>query len=170
MSSLRKKERILGVDPGFGRTGFGIIEGDRNEWKLVCYGCIETTAIDSFIDRIEQLHTQLTQIIKKFRPTQAAVEDLFFYKNVTTAMKVGQARGVILLTLRQANIPVFECTPLQVKQSLTGYGRAEKGQIQKMVQMILKIKKKISPDDAADALAIALTAGATLRVHKKVSS
>lgn len=85
-------------------------------------------------------------------------------------MKVGQARGVILLTLRQANIPVFECTPLQVKQSLTGYGRAEKGQIQKMVQMILKIKKKISPDDAADALAIALTAGATLRVHKKVSS
>lgn len=82
-------------------------------------------------------------------------------------MKVGQARGVILLTLRQSKIPVFECTPLQVKQSMTGYGRAEKGQIQKMVQMILKLKKKITPDDAADALAIALTCGASLIIHGK---
>ena len=167
MASEPPKKRILGIDPGFGRTGFGVIEGNRNEWKLVCYGCIETSAKDPFVNRIEELYSQLKQIIEKFHPTHAAVEDLFFYKNVTTAMKVGQARGVILLTLRQSKIPVFECTPLQVKQSMTGYGRAEKGQIQKMVQMILKLKKKITPDDAADALAIALTCGASLIIHGK---
>jgi len=109
---------------------------------------------------------KLTFVIKKYQPNRIAVEDLFFAKNVKTAMKVGEARGVILLTCVQAGVPVDEFTPLQIKQAMTGYGRAEKGQVQRMVQMILKIKKKITPDDAADALAVALTGGASQRLRQ----
>ncbi len=167
MTQNIEKVRILGIDPGFGRTGFGIIEkqsGSSSDWKLISYGCIETDKKKEFVERIEELHIVLTHIIKKYQPTHSAVEDLFFYKNVTTAIKVGQARGVILLTLRQARLPVYEFTPLQVKQSVTGYGRAEKGQLQRMVKMILHIQKPITPDDAADALAVALTCGASMKM------
>ena len=163
-----KKMRILGIDPGFGKTGFGVIEKKGRDWELVEYGCIETSPKDSFVERLEELSIRLTEIVKKYKPAHAAVEELFFAKNVTTAVKVGQARGVILLTLRQARIPMSEFTPLQVKQSMTGYGRAEKGQLQRMVRIILKVAKPITPDDAADALAVALTAGACLRVVKRV--
>ncbi|HAT03623.1 MAG TPA: crossover junction endodeoxyribonuclease RuvC [Candidatus Magasanikbacteria bacterium] len=156
--------RILGIDPGFGRTGFGIIEKVGGDWKLVDYGCIETSTKDIFVQRLEELSIQLTNIVKKYKPTHAAVEELFFAKNVTTAIKVGQARGVILLTLRQARVPVFEFTPLQVKQSVTGYGRAEKGQLQRMVKMLLGLKKPITQDDAADALAVALTCASSLKM------
>lgn len=159
--------RILGIDPGFGRTGFGIIEKDAGDWKLISYGCIETDKKKTFVDRIEELHIMLTHIIKKYQPTHSAVEDLYFAKNVTTAVKVAQARGVILLTLRQVQLPVYEFTPLQVKQSLTGYGRAEKGQLQRMVKMILHVKKPITPDDAADALAVALTCASALPLFQK---
>ncbi len=169
-----KTQRILGIDPGFGRTGWGVIErsGSRSArggqgWQPVACGCIETSAKKDFIDRIDELNIELLKIIKKYRPIRAGVEDLFFAKNVKTAMKVGQARGVILLTLRQAGIPIDEFTPLQIKQALTGYGRAEKGQVQKMVQMILQIKKKITPDDAADALAVAITCGASMKFKAK---
>ncbi|MBT3948617.1 crossover junction endodeoxyribonuclease RuvC [Candidatus Parcubacteria bacterium] len=164
MSPATKKQRILGIDPGFGRTGFGIIEKVKGEWSLVDYGCIETSTKDSFVERIEELNLELEKVIKKYKPTHAGVEDLFFAKNVTTAVKVGQARGVILLTLRQARIPIYEFTPLQVKQSVTGYGRAEKGQLQRMVKIILNVKKPITPDDAADALAVALTCGASMKI------
>ncbi|PLX27288.1 crossover junction endodeoxyribonuclease RuvC [Candidatus Parcubacteria bacterium] len=163
-SSTKTKQRILGIDPGFGRTGFGVIEKVKGEWSLVDYGCIETSTKDSFVERIEELSLELQKVIKKYKPTHAGVEDLFFAKNVTTAVKVGQARGVILLTLRQARVPIYEFTPLQVKQSVTGYGRAEKGQLQRMVKMILNVKKPITPDDAADALAVALTCGASMKM------
>lgn len=157
-------ERILGVDPGFGRTGFGVIEKRNNEWSVVVYGCIETSIRDPYSSRLEELHEELKQIIKKYHPTRAAVEDLFFYKNITTAIKVGQARGVILLTLKQASLRVDEFTPLQVKQCLTGYGKAEKAQVEKMIKLQFGLKKKIRPDDAADALAIAFTAANALKI------
>ncbi len=159
-------ERILGIDPGFGRVGWGVIEKKKNEWEVVNWGCIETSAKENFIDRLKAIHRALTSLIKKYQPNRIAVEDLFFAKNVKTAMKVGEARGVILLTCVQAGVPVDEFTPLQIKQAMTGYGRAEKGQVQRMVQMILKIKKKITPDDAADALAVALTGGASQRLRQ----
>jgi crossover junction endodeoxyribonuclease RuvC len=162
----KKTERILGIDPGFGRTGFGVIEKTKNgEWKVVAYGCIETSTKDPYSSRIEELHEELKQIIKKYSPTHSAVEELFFCKNVTTAIKVGQARGVILLTLRQAKLPVAEFTPLQVKQSVTGYGKAGKAQVEKMIKIQFGLKKKIKPDDAADALAIALTAAGSLKLR-----
>lgn len=149
--------RILGIDPGFGRTGWGVIERKDRAWVHVAHGCIETDLKAEFPDRLEALHAALKKVIKKFKPTHAAVEELFFYKNVTTAVNVGQARGVILLTLRQAKIPIIELTPLQVKQSVVGYGRAEKGQVQKMLMLHLRLKKRPTPDDAADALAVALS-------------
>lgn len=155
--------RILGIDPGFGRVGYGIIEKTSgNDWKAVTYGCIETPKGDSFVNRLEELHNEIDKLIKKYNPSRMAVEDLFFFKNLKTAIKVGQARGVILLTAVQNKLAVDEFTPLQVKQSITGYGRAEKCQMQKMVPLILGIKGVIKSDDAADALAVALCAGQSL--------
>ncbi|HBU07384.1 MAG TPA: crossover junction endodeoxyribonuclease RuvC [Candidatus Magasanikbacteria bacterium] len=162
MNKTTKKEIILGIDPGYGRTGWGVIEKIKNEWAVVAYGCIETSVKDPFVDRLVELYNELQKLIKKYEPARVGIEDLFFAKNVKTAMKVGQARGVIILTCMQAGLIVNEFTPLQVKQALTGYGRAEKSQVEKMVQMILKIKTKINPDDAADALAVAITTGASM--------
>lgn len=162
-------ERVLGIDPGFGRVGWGVIEKKKGEWEVVDWGCVETSAKDNFIDRLKAIYQALTFLIKKYQPNRIAVEDLFFAKNVKTAMKVGEARGVILLTCVQANVPVDEFTPLQVKQAMTGYGRAEKGQVQRMARMILKIKKKITPDDAADALAVALTGAVHKCVYNKLT-
>ncbi|MDD2656634.1 MAG: crossover junction endodeoxyribonuclease RuvC [Patescibacteria group bacterium] len=160
----QKNERILGIDPGFGRIGWGVIENKKGKWVGVAYGCIETDKKADFVTRLEEISIDLTAIIKKYKPEFSAVEELFFYKNVTTAIKVGQARGVILLTLKQQNVVVYEYTPLQIKQSITGYGRAEKGQLQRMVKMMLGVKKPITPDDAADALAVALTCSTGLRM------
>lgn len=159
-----KDDRILGIDPGFGRVGWGVIEKRRGEWEHVAHGCIETPAERPFAKRLISIQTDLHTIIYRFRPSRAAVEDLFFYKNVKTAIKVGQARGVILLTLAQADVQVEEFTPLQVKQALTGYGRADKAQMQKLLQYQLRLKKRPTPDDAADALAIALTASTGLKM------
>ena len=160
-------ERVLGIDPGFGRVGWGVVEKINGDWKHVAHGCIATDKKSKFIERLQEIHTDLKKIIIKYQPTNSAVEDLFFYKNVKTAMQVGQARGVILLTLSQAGLPVDEFTPLQVKQSITGYGRAEKGQMQKIVQVHLQMKEKITQDDAADALAVALTCAYSLNFRKK---
>lgn len=168
MVNNKNVEIILGIDPGYGRTGWGVIAKQAGEWMPVAWGCIETSVKDPFVDRLVELSNELHKILKKYQPTRVGVEDLFFAKNVKTAMKVGQARGVILFTFIQAGLPVDEFTPLQVKQALTGYGRAEKGQVQKMVEIILKIKKKITPDDAADALAIAITCGASLNLNSKI--
>ena len=163
---MKKQEIILGIDPGFGRIGWGIVIQEGTEWHPVNYGCIETSIKDSFVDRLAELHKEIIKIIKKYKPTRMAVEDLFFFKNVKTAIKVGQARGVILLAGVENNLPIDEFTPLQIKQAITGYGRAEKQQMQKMVQTILGLKQKIKSDDAADALAVALCAGQSLWVKK----
>ena len=161
-----KNECILGIDPGFGRIGWGVIVQSGSDWQAANYGCVETSMKDSFVDRLAELHKEILKLIKKYKPTRMAVEDLFFFKNLKTAIKVSQARGVILLTAVQNKIPVDEFTPLQVKQSITGYGRAEKQQMQKMVQTVLGLNKKIKSDDAADALAVALCAGQSLWVKK----
>lgn len=158
--------RILGIDPGFGRVGFGIIDVQGDRFRVVEYGCIETNTKHSFVERIEEIADQLIGLIRAHKPHCAAVEELFFYKNVTTAIKVGQARGAILLTLRKARIKIHEYTPLEVKQSVTGYGRADKTQLESMVKVILGIKKKITPDDAADALAVALTCAASRKMEE----
>lgn len=168
MINNKKSEVILGIDPGYGRTGWGVIEKVGGDWQVVSFGCIETSVKDPFVDRLIELYKELQKLIIKYKPTRAGVEELFFAKNVKTAMKVGQARGVILLTLMQAGLPIDEFNPLQIKQALTGYGRAEKGQVERMVQMILGIKKKIRPDDAADALAVAITCGASMKFKNKM--
>lgn len=164
---MPKEEIILGIDPGFGRVGWGIIKKDaKGEWRHVDFGCIETSPKKSFVERISQIHEELISLIKKHKPTRMAVEELFFFSNVKTAIEVGQARGVILLTGVENNLSIDEFTPLQVKQAITGYGRAEKDQMQKMVAVVLGIKEKIKSDDAADALAVALCAGQSLWVKK----
>lgn len=161
------KSRILGLDPGFGRLGYAIIEEQGREWVALKYGVIETKATQSFPRRLLVLHDSVQELIKKYKPTRAAVEELFFAKNVTTALKVAQARGALLLTLAQAKIPTYEFTPLEVKQILTGYGRAEKRQIDHMVKLIFKLNlgKKKLVDDAADALAIAWCASTVRTDH-----
>lgn len=152
--------RILGIDPGFGRVGFGIIErGNGNVWKHVAHGCIETSPKKTFVNRLSDIYDDLTEIIRRYKPTRMAVEELFFVKNVTTGIDVGQARGVIVLTGYQKGLPIDEFTPMEVKQAITGYGRAQKSQMQKIIAISLGLKKKIKSDDAADALAIALCAG-----------
>lgn len=165
MANLKtKSERILGIDPGYGRVGWGVVEKKGGDWVHVAHGCIETGAKDPFVDRLRELHLELDKIINSFKPNCSAVEELFFFKNQKTAIKVGEARGVILLTLVQAGLKTYEFTPLQIKQALTGYGRAEKGQMQKMVQVSLKLKDKPRPDDAADALAVAITCASSLKM------
>lgn len=155
--------RILGIDPGYGRMGFGVVEGGKNVWRYVAHGCIETSAKSPFPDRLKALHAAVQAIIAEHHPARAAVEDLFFAKNAKTAMQVGEARGVILLTLFEAGLAVDSYTPMQVKQAITGYGRAEKGQVERMLRLLLPMSKKAKlPDDAADALAVALTAGLSL--------
>ena len=160
---MNKNIKIIGIDPGYGRIGYGIIEKTRTGEKYITHGLIETSTKKELIDRLGEIHTELSLIIKKYKPDSAAVEKLFFYKNVKTAIDVGQARGVILLTLKNHDLPISEYTPLEIKQAIVGYGRAEKNQIQTMVQMILGLKKQKMQDDAADALAVALTCSSHLR-------
>ena len=151
------KTIILGIDPGVATTGYAFILEQNNCQKILDFGIITTSAKQPFPERLKYIHTSLTKLIKKFKPTVIAVEQLFFCKNVKTALQVGQARGVILLTAILNKLPLYEFTPLQVKQSVCGYGRAEKSQVQNMVKMLLNLKKIPKPDDSADALAIALT-------------
>jgi crossover junction endodeoxyribonuclease RuvC len=149
--------RILGVDPGTATTGFGVIDYDRGQFKFVDAGVITTPAGQPMPERLITLYEELTQVIKEVQPDQAAVELLYFSTNVTTAISVGQARGVILLTLAQAGLIPGEYTPMQIKQAVTGYGGAKKPQIQEMVRVLLKLPTIPRPDDAADGLAIAMT-------------
>jgi len=145
--------KILGVDPGTARLGWGVIE---TETMIDC-GCLETKAGQPEEKRLGLLFNRLNQLIKKYRPEAVAVEKLFFFKNQTTIIPVAQSRGVVLLVAAQNRLPVFSYTPLQIKQAVTGYGRAEKSQVQQMTKSILKLKLIPRPDDAADALAVALT-------------
>lgn len=148
--------RILGIDPGTAIVGWAVLEEQEGAVKAISYGHISTSPEQSTAERLLEVSRDLSEIIKKHKPHEAAVEDLFFFKNVKTVMKVSQARGAILLTLEQFCVSISEYTPLQVKQALTGYGRAEKKQIQLMVKNILKLKDIPKPDDTADAIAIAL--------------
>jgi len=156
--------RILGIDPGTGILGFGVIEVDaRNKAQLVDAGVIRTPVNEDDAVRLQTIYEELTDIVAQTKPAEMAVEKLFFAQNITTAMTVAQARGVVLLTGQQAGLSIYEYTPLQIKQALTGYGRAEKKQIQEMVRVILQLKEIPKPDDAADALAAAITHSMTRR-------
>lgn len=149
--------RILGIDPGTGITGFGIIDTDGHKYKLIDAGVIRTEANSPQPGRLETIYGHIVEIINEHNPTEMAVEQLFFAQNVTTAMSVSQARGVVLLAGAKSKLTISEYTPLQIKQSLTGYGRAEKSQIQEMVRTLLRLKEIPKPDDCADALAVAIT-------------
>lgn len=155
--------RILGIDPGTAIVGFGIIDCDGDNYKMVDAGVIRTPANQALELRLKTIFDDLTEIIKEHKPEEASVEDLFFAKNVTTAMSVSHARGVILLAINQSGIDQSSYTPLQIKQALTGYGRAEKSQIQEMVKIFLKLKEVPKPDDCADALAAALCHAQTIK-------
>ena len=147
---------ILGIDPGYAIVGYGIIEYKNNSFKTISYGAVTTEAGTPFCDRLEKIYNDLTEIINKFHPEALSIEKLFFNTNTTTAIDVAQARGVILLTAQHAKIPVYEYTPLQVKQAVTGYGRAEKRQVMEMTKALLGLQKVPKPDDTADALAMAI--------------
>ena len=147
---------ILGIDPGVAIVGFGVIEYSGSKFRTLDYGVIRTPAHTDTEKRLASIYRELKDIIEKYHPDAMAVEELFWNTNQKTGITVAEARGVILLCAELLGVEIFEYTPLQVKQSIVGYGRAEKNQVITMVQMFLNIKEKISPDDAADALAIAI--------------
>jgi crossover junction endodeoxyribonuclease RuvC len=149
---------ILGIDPGIGRVGYGVIEKLSSKITVVTYGCIETPKTDDHGLRLQMIKTDLGKIIRDYKPEVIGVEKLFFQKNVKTATAVGEARGVILLLASESGAKVVEIGPGQVKQALTGYGSADKNQMQQMVKIIFKLEKIPKPDDAADALAVAYAA------------
>lgn len=149
--------RILGIDPGIGRTGWGVIEEVGSKVRPLAYDCFETTPNSYVPDRLEKIYNHISKLISTYKPEALAIEELFFNTNVTTAFAVGQARGVVLLVTAQKKLPIGIYTPLQVKMAITGYGRAEKAQIGQMVKVLLSLPKIPKPDDTADALAIALT-------------
>lgn len=156
--------KVLGIDPGTGILGFGIIDiSSRGQPSLVDGGVIRTPVKEDDAVRLLTIYEELTEIIKQTKPDVMSVEKLFFARNVTTAMTVAQARGVVLLCGMQAKIPIFEYTPMQIKQAVTGYGKADKKQMQEMVRVILQLKEIPKPDDAADALAAAITHSMTMR-------
>lgn len=148
---------ILGIDPGLAATGYGFIKNDSSGLAVLDYGVISTPAKTELPFRLKILSADLKALIKKYKPDAVSVEKLFFCKNVKTALDVGHCRGVILLETMGANLPLYEFTPAQIKQSVTGYGAATKLQMQKMAQTILHLKNLPKPDDAADALGIAIT-------------
>jgi crossover junction endodeoxyribonuclease RuvC len=147
---------VLCIDPGTAITGYGLVQEDDGQAVALAYGAITTPSNLPLPDRLKLIQIDLAAVIEQYRPDQSAVEQLFFNKNVRTALAVGHARGVVLLTLAQANIPIYEYTPLEVKQAVTGNGRADKAQVQHMVTLLLSLSKIPKPDDVADALAIAL--------------
>jgi len=156
--------RIIGIDPGTGILGFGIIEASSGKTQLVDAGVIRTPVKEDDAVRLSTIFDELSDIIADTKPTEMAVEKLFFAQNVTTAMTVAQARGVVLLAGQQAGLKITEYTPLQIKQTLTGYGRADKKQMQEMVRILLGLKEVPKPDDCADALATALMHAQSIRV------
>jgi len=148
--------RILGIDPGYGITGFGLIEGERNQFRLVNCGAITTPAGMDFSARLEIIYNDMQELLKVAKPDAVAIEELFFGQNVTTGIGVAQSRGVILLAIRQAGLEVTSYKPMQVKQAVVGYGKATKHQVMDMTKRILNLSQVPKPDDAADAVAIAL--------------
>lgn len=155
--------RIIGIDPGTGILGFGVIDAHGSKTKMVTAGVIRTPAHTPLQERLEEIYDGLTEIIRETEPTVMAIEKLFFARNVTTAMSVSHARGVAILTGQQAKLHIEEYTPLQIKQTITGYGKADKKQVQEMVRLQLGLSDVPKPDDCADALAAAIMAAFTLR-------
>ena len=155
---------ILGIDPGLAIVGYGVVECKGNKYKALDYGCITTDSKILFPERLKIIYDELSSIIDKYNPEDMAVEELFFNKNVKTAIKVGQARGVGVLAGINKGLGIYEYTPLQIKQSITGYGRADKRQIQNMVKLLLNLKEIPKPDDVADALAIAICHSSCLKL------
>ena len=148
--------RILGIDPGVATIGFGLVEAEKNKYQLIRCGVITTPAHTSLASRLDQIYHDLTELLEAFKPDAVSIEELFFNTNITTGIAVAHGRGVILLACQQAGVKIFEYTPLQVKQAVVGYGRAEKKQVMDMVRRICALKAAPKPDDAADAVALAL--------------
>ena len=148
--------RILGVDPGYAIVGVGTVDYEGNRFKVVDYGAITTEAGEDMFERLKAIYDEMTKLIEYVKPDAMAIEELFFQNNQKTAINVAQARGVLILAAKNHNIPVFEYTPLQVKQAVVGYGRAEKKQVQQMTKAILGLTEIPKPDDTADALALAV--------------
>ena len=148
---------ILGIDPGLATIGYGVIQVARDNFKEIDYGVITTSSKSDMLKRLMKIEKEIRKLVRKYKPKIIACEDIFFYKNVKTAFLVGQARGVILLACAKEKVGVKSYTPLQIKLSVVGYGRATKNQVQKMVKNILKLRDIPKSDDAADALAVALT-------------
>ena len=147
---------ILGIDPGYAIVGWGVIDYVGNSFNVIDYGAVTTQAKERFNIRLESIYDEICEIIDKYKPTALAIEKVFYNTNAKTVIDVSQARGVLLLAAQKKGVEIFEYTPLQVKQSVVGYGRAEKKQVQEMTRVILKLKSVPKPDDTADALAMAI--------------
>ena len=148
--------RILGIDPGVAIVGFGLIESERGSVRMLQYGAVTTPAGLPLATRLVQIENDMTELIRQLKPDEIAIEELFFSKNITTGIAVAHGRGIILCTAEKSGVPLYEYTPMQVKQAVVGYGLAEKRQVMDMVKRLLKLKAVPRPDDAADALAIAI--------------
>lgn len=157
---------IMGIDPGFAITGYGIVRYDGNKFSVIDYGAVTTKSTEVFAERLLTINNKLEELIKKYRPSAISVEELFFNRNIKTALSAAHGRGIALLTAAKCGVEVFEYTPLQVKQAVVGYGRAEKLQIQQMVKTILNLPQIPKPDDVADALAVAICHGHSCRLGK----
>ena len=151
--------RILGIDPGFATIGFGVLEADRGNCRLVQYGTITTPSNMEFSERLRMIYDDMSVLLDQFKPDVVAIEELFWGNNVTTGIGVSHGRGVILLSIAQRQIPIHEYTPMQIKQAVVGYGLATKQQVMDMTRRLLKMDKPAKPDDAADAIAVALCHG-----------
>ena len=165
-----KAMMVLGIDPGTAITGYGIVRFDGAVLEPISYGVITTIASSPLPLRLRHIYQELLTLVNTYQPTEAAVEELFFARNIRTALSVGHARGVVLLALADSGLPTYEYTPLQVKQAITGYGRAGKEQIQQMVRLLLSLEAIPQPDDAADALAVAICHAHSISTLSRLSS
>lgn len=165
----RRTLRILGIDPGLAIVGFGFVDKVGNKLTPVQYGCIQTEAHTPEEERLLHVYEGMVQLIDKYKPDAVAVEKLFFSRNVTTALPVAQARGVLILAAVQRGLPVSEYTPMMVKQAVVGYGKAEKKQVQEMVKLLLKLTAVPKPDDVADALAVAVCHAHSVSLNSKLN-
>lgn len=154
--------RILGIDPGYAILGYGVVDAAGTKLSAVDYGVIETTPEEPLPERLSRLYDGMQTLIERFRPDMAVFEELFFYRNTTTALAVGAGRGVAILSAQQAGIPLYEYTPMQIKLAVTGNGHADKRAVQQMVKLLLCLRSEPKPDDAADALAAAICHGCTI--------
>jgi crossover junction endodeoxyribonuclease RuvC len=158
VKGLKNGVRVLGIDPGTALMGYGVVESEGSRERAVAYGCLETPSDMLPEKRLQTLYRGVVELMLTYKPEAVAVEELFFGRNVTTAIYVGQARGVVLLAAADNGVPLREFTPMQVKMAVTGYGRADKAQVQAMVKMLLGLAQTPKPDDVADALAVAIAA------------